>query len=71
MTVLKTKLLDDKPENRPTIEETLNIIRKFKSVGNDVVDFKPLMNELKSKIISDPSSLGLPDNIEEIKKLYI
>ena len=29
------------------------------------------MELLKAKIISDPTSLGLPENIEEIKKLYI
>lgn len=29
------------------------------------------MKSLKEKIISDPASLGLPENIEEIKKLYI
>lgn len=29
------------------------------------------MEKLKLKAVNDPSSLGLPENIEEIKKLYI
>ena len=29
------------------------------------------MELMKLKIISSPSSLGLPENIDEIKKLYI
>ena len=40
-------------------------------MGNEGTDFAPFMALLKQKLINDPSSLGLPSNIQEIKKLYI
>ena len=43
----------------------------MKSIGNETVDFIPFMRMLKSKVLSDPSSLGLPESIEKIRKLYI
>ena len=36
-----------------------------------MTDFAPYMDLLKIKVTNDPSSLGLPENIEEIKKLYL
>ena len=59
------------PSNRPTLEETLKEIKSIKSLGNEEIDFTSYMELLKNKIIYDPSSLGLPENIEDIKKLYI
>ena len=29
------------------------------------------MNQLKLKVTNDPKSLGFPENIEDIKKMYI
>ena len=56
---------------RPSIEDALIKMKELKSIGNDSVNFEPYMRLLKQRVINDPSSLGLPENIEEIRKLYI
>ena len=68
---LKDQLILDNPLQRPTLEEALKIFKSIKQIGNETIDLNPFMKLLKEKLKKEPSSLGLLENILEIKNLFI